>query len=72
MKRLDSIYKGAPILTMDTLIKFLRKQRSSPSEESELKIEHNLSYTNFNRKKKKTLITTMQSLELRKSAAAEE
>lgn len=71
MKRLDSIYKGAPILTMDTLIKFLRKQRSSPSEESELKIEHNLSYTNFNRKKK-TLITTMQSLELRKSAAAEE
>lgn len=71
MKRLDSIYKGAPILTMDTLIKFLRKQRSSPSEESELKIEHNLSYTNFNRKKK-ILITTMQSLELRKSAAAEE
>lgn len=51
MKRLASIYKGAPILTMDTLIKFLRKQRSSPSEESELKIEHNLSYTNFNRKK---------------------
>jgi len=38
---------------MDTLIKFLRKQRSSPSEESELKIEHNLSYTNFNRKKNK-------------------